>query len=232
MSKLFLAIICLIGVAILSGTFIQRHALACEFLPFSNYAQIQDDVFIDSDFNKLQREVFKSELDSAIKRITETYGALNSSPFIVATSSAEEAKKWGANATATMHRMPWRACIVIGPEGQNVDVIAHEWLHAEIMERVGFFRFLSEIPVWFDEGVALTVDHRAPFRPENIEMTEAEISRVRNHRRGKDFFSGNVRRNYQAARMAVEPLVLSRTLYEELERINAGESFTQIYALE
>ncbi|MDZ7923630.1 MAG: hypothetical protein U5M23_06135 [Marinagarivorans sp.] len=79
-------------------------------------------------------------------------------------------------------------CIIIGPQGQNVDVIAHEWLHAEIQHRVGFFRFLKEIPVWFDEGAALTLDYREPFLPENIDLPVEDVTAVKKLKSGKSFF--------------------------------------------
>ncbi|MGE6116539.1 hypothetical protein ACLHZU_10615 [Aeromonas salmonicida] len=137
----------------------------------------------------------------------------------------------GANETASMHRIPWRACMIIGPKGQNVDVIAHEWLHAEIQHRVGFFRFLKEIPVWFDEGAALTLDYRNPFLPENISLPAEDVTAVKNLKSSKSFFSNNIRQNYQASRIVVEPLIRPKQFFNDLEKIASGESFENVFLI-
>ena len=212
----------------LSGAFIQRHALACELLPVVSYQQISTNVYAKAMPDE-QAANFTDILELAFERIEALYGTPVSEPRIIIAPTAEAALAWGANETASMHRLPWRSCIVIGPKGQNVDVVAHEWLHAEIQQRVGFIRLLQEIPVWFDEGAALTVDHRAPFVPDNIELTEAEIAEVIRRSSAKAFFSGDIRKNYQAARLAVEPLIVPEQFYADLGRISAGEPFDQVF---
>lgn len=136
---------------------------------------------------------------------------------------------WGANDTASMHRMPWRSCIIIAPKGQNIDVIAHEWLHAEIQNRVGYWHFLRNIPVWFDEGAALSLDFRKPFLPENINLSDEKIVTVQSLMGDGDFFSGNIHENYQADRMAVSPLIRDKRFFEDLERVSDGESFESVF---
>jgi len=217
------------AIIILSGIAFKRHALACELLPALNYQQIEKEVFIDPDFSKSEAQTVISLIDSASQRIGDLYGATESKPRWVITSSPLIAARWGANETASMHRMPWRTCIVIGPEGQNVDVIGHEWLHAEIQQRVGFLRLLMEVPTWFDEGAALTVDYRAPFLPENINLPESEVEDVQALTNGRAFFSGDIGANYQAARMAVLPLIDTETFYDDLERIARGKSFENVF---
>ena len=56
---------------------------------------------------------------------------------------------------------PWGASfLVLGPEGNNPDVIAHERCHDELLARVGWWRINRQIPQWFNEGLALMVDYR------------------------------------------------------------------------
>lgn len=207
----------------------QRHALACELLPVLDYQQINSVVFLDAGISAEQAVTITGLIDSALERIALVYGSPESKPRLLVISNFQMAAKWGANETASMHRMPWRSCIVIGPKGQNVDVIAHEWLHAEIQHRIGFFRFLKEIPVWFDEGVALTVDYREPFLPENIDLADSEIMAVKNLKSSSSFFSNHIMQHYQAARLAVEPLVRNKHFYNDLERISSGESFDNVF---
>ncbi|MDN3545384.1 MAG: hypothetical protein ACK4S6_01725 [Roseateles asaccharophilus] len=197
-----------------------------------NYPQLGKQVFLYPEVPDApgdQRADIEELLASAHERIQSIYGQPRSRPRMLITSSASSAARWGANETASMHRLPGRSCIVIGPKGLNVDVIAHEWLHAEIQQRVGYLRHLMEIPVWFDEGAALTVDYRPPFLPQNISLSAIEVQDVKSLRSGSAFFSGDVRKNYQAARLAVQPLISPERLYSELERIGAGDSFESVF---
>lgn len=211
------------------GIFFQRYAIACEFSHMLDFREINNQFHIGSDIPSERIEDLSQIVSSASKRISGVYGRPESTPKILFTSDSATTNILGANETATMHRMPWRSCIIVGPKGQNVDVMAHEWLHAEIQQRVGFWRFIKEIPVWFDEGLALTLDHREPFLPENIDLSKERVNDVRNLVTGKDFFSGNIIEHYQAARMAVIPLIQADSLYKNLEQISNGGSFDAVF---
>lgn len=231
MKKLLWGGCLLFFIFVIVGASFQRHALACEILPLLDYSRLNGHVFIGADHKPASTENIEALLQAASLRIERMYGEPHSRPRILVAGSVEAAERWGANDTATMHRLPWRTCIILGPEGENIDVLAHEWLHAEIQQRVGFWRFLRGIPVWFDEGAALTVDYREPLLPENITLSEDRVSQVRNLVSGEDFFSGNVLENYQAARLAVIPLITANTFYTDLERVAAGENFSDVFSV-
>lgn len=230
--KVIFALLSVIIIFLLTGAFFQRHALACELLPLMGYQELDSKVFLAPDIPSDQKEELSRMVDLAVERLTETYGAPIATPWMVITSDVATAKRWGSNETGAMNRMPWCSCIIIGPEGQNVDVMAHEMLHAEIQKRVGLWRLLKEIPVWFDEGAALTLDYREPFLPGNIELADEKITAVMTMDDHKTFFSGQIRENYQAARMAVIPLIRKERFYEDLDRIKKGESFNNVFNMQ
>lgn len=225
-----LAVLCLVLlVAAASG---RRQALACELAGLGGYRPLQPRVLAAADADRAQARTFRALVAAASARLEATYGAPASRPRIVFAGSAQAARRLGANDTATLHRAPWGSCIVVGPQGRSVDVVAHEWLHAEIQHRVGFWRSLRQVPAWFDEGVALTVDHRAPFLPGHIHLGAEEVRAVRRRVRGGEFFAGDgatVHARYQAARLAVLPLVQPASLYPDLARIAGGESFEEVF---
>ncbi|MEM7055165.1 MAG: hypothetical protein AAF446_11580, partial [Pseudomonadota bacterium] len=72
-------------------------------------------------------------------------------------------------------------------------------------------------------------DYREPFLPENIDLSEENVNAVQRLGSGRDFFSGDIRQNYQAARMAVTPLIQNDSFFADLDRIANGESFDRVF---
>ncbi|MCC5824872.1 hypothetical protein [Alkalimonas sp.] len=213
----------------LAGVFSQRHALACEAVGFKGYEQVAPNVFVSPSVENIE-EALRSIIDGR-QRVDATFGEMIATPKIVIVGNKAEASNFGANSTATAYYTPMGTCIILGPKGQNVDVAAHELVHAEVGQRVGWLNHWLEIPVWFNEGVALIVDHRKPFLIENIDISQEAIDSVKQLKTGREFFGGtNTHENYVASRMAVnnfEPL----QLYQKLERVRNGESFGSVFEM-
>ncbi len=165
-------------------------------------------------------------LESSKERIASTFGKMESGAKVVVTASSDEASYFGSNDWGRAHLSAIGQCVVLGPEGRSVDIAAHELVHAEVHYRVGWIKHFLEIPVWFNEGVALIVDHREFLLPENIQLNPEDIESVKS--KELDFFGDNSWKNYQAARIAVDTLDTS-TLYEKLEKINKGEGFEKVF---
>jgi hypothetical protein len=222
-------ILFLILIALFTGVYFKRHGIACTLIPYMDYRAIQHNSYANVGLSENQYTAFKALINSASRRIEKTYGKPIAKPIILFTLKKTTAAKWGANETATLHRTPWQTCIIVGPYGENTDVLAHELLHAEIQERVGFLTIQKEMPTWFDEGAALTLDHREPYLPINIHLSVEAISRVHNLVNTNTFFSGDIVKNYQAARMAVIPLIRKADFYKDLEKMSKGERFNQVF---
>lgn len=63
---------------------------------------------------------------------------------------------------------------MIGPRGNNPDVIAHLLVHVAIKEAVGEARF-AKLPIWFDEGVAAQADSRPFLSPAALEALPGPV---------------------------------------------------------
>jgi len=107
---------------------------------------------------------------------------------------------------------------------QNIDVIAHEYVHAEVHFRMGWLHHLLNIPTWLNEGIALLVDFRKPYLLENINLTLKDIESVRVSR--FDFSISS----YQASRVLVEDIDKTK-LYQDLEKIKQGQDIDSVFAL-
>jgi aminopeptidase N len=124
---------------------------------------------------------------------------------------------------------PLTQYIFIGPKGQNVDVIAHELMHAEMGVRVGYLADRHSLPIWFKEGFALQVDRRGPF-VEQLNVSQQQIDGVRQFYTRSQFRKepSTVIHNYQLSQLAVAQLNLDN-LEEKLLAIKQGESFESVF---
>ena len=96
-------------------------------------------------------------------RIQQTFGTLQSKPLVVFFNEPDTFWPFKPNEYGSINFIGSRVCVIVGSKGQNIDVIAHELMHAEIADRVGYWRRFTQLPVWFDEGLAMQVDYRAAY---------------------------------------------------------------------
>lgn len=129
-------------------------------------------------------------LSAAHSELAKQYYSISSDPIIACLQEPTLGLTVNYGRTDFAFGLP--SVILIGPKGTNTDVVAHEWSHAELEERVGFmYRFLN-IPTWFDEGLAMQVDHRVDFgtqalnRYNNISVLRIPALEVMNT---SDFFT-------------------------------------------
>jgi hypothetical protein len=122
-------------------------------------------------------------------------------PKVVIAANDIEASDFGSNPYGKALLTPLGQCIVFGPKGQNIDVIAHEYTHAEVHYRVGWLNHMLNVPVWFNEGVGLLVDFREPYLLDNIKLSFDQINSVKSD--GFDFSISS----YKASKVLVEHLL-------------------------
>lgn len=98
--------------------------------------------------------------------------------------------------------LPYKTCLLIGPEGTNVDIVSHELVHADIAEMLGYWNNLH-FPAWLNEGVAMQVDTRKRYDSHVLSGIDPRYVTSKN---GNEFYTGDVNdvvRNYAAAKYLV-----------------------------
>ena len=125
--------------------------------------------------------------------------------------------------------------VVISKEGVDLDIISHELSHTELFERVGIFNRATKIPAWFDEGLAMQVDHRSYYSIDTLrELTNnfQTLPDVTIHNDYQTFGSGSrevVMMNYRAAKYEVQQWYTPEKLEAFISQLNAGKSFNEAY---
>lgn len=223
MHKLKLALIAGVSFIILMGGISQRHIIKCQLLTPSGYLEIEPNIFLSPAINSIQSDELLSNINLAKSRINNTFGKMKSSPKVIITVTENEAVSFGSNPYGITNLSILGQCIVLGPEGQNIDVIAHEYMHAEVHHRVGWLNYSLNVPIWFMEGLATLVDFR--YLLEDIDLTQSEIDSVKNK-----MFNHLDYKHYQAARvLAID--VNKPKLYENLEKLKQGQNIDSIFAM-
>lgn len=170
-------------------------------------------------------------LDQASIRIESKFGSMRSQPVVYFFESEDSYWPLRLNPYGSTSFLGYKTCVAIGPHGQNVDVIAHELMHAEIEERAGFFNRTIKIPVWFDEGLAMQVDYRDQYKLDKSIKT-AYARELKTSRKFNQANNGNLTLTYGAVKSEVQawpPVNSPMKIFGLLEKIRLGSSFDSIW---
>ena len=203
---------------------------ACMFLGLADLHELPDGSLTDTSSPEEQDRYVRLTFESR-ERIANTFGEPTARPVLVYFSRPDGFGPFKLNAFGSTQFIGPRACVMIGPKGQNIDVVAHELMHAEIHERAGYWNRFMHIPTWFDEGLAMQVD----YRPQYVLAAEDEHAKdaVRQLTSFSSFFNGGekvVVSNYAKARAIVAEWVTKvgkGSVYSRLHQLRAGESFEE-----
>jgi hypothetical protein len=226
-----IAAIITLGTATLAFAF--PGTTACALIEFSGLETLPDGTRIQASSTNAQRQAILEIQTQAQTRIENMFGASRAKPLVVFLNNPATVFTFKSNGYGGTFFVGPRVCVILGPQGTNVDVVAHELLHAELSERVGPWRRFSEIPAWFDEGVAMQVDFRSRYDSSQI-VDAAELALLRTLRSMDQFNAGNheeITRHYARSKRAVAQWLekIGRSnLYARLERIRAGESLDSV----
>jgi hypothetical protein len=208
-------------------------AIACATIDYSGLEVLPNGVRVEKSSSPLERAAIDGVLKDARLRIEKTFGTPRATPVRVVLKDTYAFFPFHFNSHGSTQFIGNRACIVIGPNGTNVDIMAHELTHAEIFDRAGPWARFWKIPTWFDEGVAMQVDHRPRYDMElpTGSSTFADITALSTAR---TFNAGNdedVTRHYAMSK-AIITRWLARTghqnLYQKLEEIRQGQSVDDV----
>jgi hypothetical protein len=136
-----------------------------------------DDVLFERTLSSEERQAAASMLVEARERVQLRLGLESTRARVVFLDDGRTLWPFSFNDDGSTHFLGTRACVVIGREGWNVDVVAHEWTHAALFERLGAWN-RAWLPTWFDEGVAMQVDDREPYQGAPADENVRQLTRA------------------------------------------------------
>jgi hypothetical protein len=210
------------------------------FVGAGGYVQIDDGVVAARDLPPEARRRALDALRAARERIARTFGTPVARPLTIIAADDREAARFGLadDVPGTAFISPLRTEVVLNLAHFSIDVTAHELVHAEVAQRLGVWTRAVELPVWFDEGIAVQLDQRGTYL---IDCGAVDAQRIREARQltsVRRFWHGNreqIVRNYQAAKCAAAEVLERhppRTLYASLARLTQGAHFDDVFGPE
>ena len=166
------------------------------------------------------------KLAAAKLRVQSLFGSVESDPWI---RCLEQPTLGLGHIIGTTHFAPGLpAVIILSSEGNHLDVIAHEWAHAEYARRVGGLYRTYAVPTWFDEGLAMQVDHRKSYDLSVVASLSEKYALGEVEKVGGFFQPGEQGRfHYAWARCAVSTWLMNHTWKEVPEIRPACPVLTQ-----
>jgi hypothetical protein len=152
--------------------YVFSNQIRCQWVAYSDLERIQDRIYVERSTSIAQRIELAGIVQAATLRLEELMGPMRSKPILIAGHAQPVMNRFGqpGNQTAVTHLPMGQAYIVLGPDGINVDVVAHEMLHGELCHRIGWVNREWRLPVWFDEGLAMQLDRREAYSEENWQL--------------------------------------------------------------
>ncbi|WP_375444820.1 hypothetical protein [uncultured Fibrella sp.] len=120
-------------------------------------------LYISTDATPRQRDLLFSHVQVASARIRQFWGRQQGKATIIYCPTQDQYAQYcsGGEGAGCSLGMPWGdSFLVLGPEGNSPDVMAHELCHDELFARLGWLTIKRQVPQWFNEGLALMVDYR------------------------------------------------------------------------
>ena len=176
--------------------------------------------------------VFEQLLSESRIRIQNSFGTPQAKPILVFLDDSNSFWSLKLNEYGSTHFIGSKVCVMVGTKGRNIDVVAHELMHTEIADRVGYWNRLTKLPIWFDEGLAMQVDFRPGYKLRN--GTDARNANVKKLWSAREFFVPDadlLTTNYASAKAEVSLWVAAvghKSVYSQLKRLRDGETFDMV----
>ncbi len=215
-----------------------------------------DAVYVSHTATIKQQTQLRRHTATAIDRIRRFWGGRCGQAILIYCPTQADYQQYcaGGEGAGCSVGTPWgTSYLVLGPDGNNADVIAHELCHDELFTRLGWWRVKRQIPQWFNEGLALMVDYRfsnpsaweqpdsslrnIPFTREKtiIPFPQRPMLKLVDLETTRDFFGGDYIHTMLAYQTATEEVarwlsVAGRAGVPELTNaLTNGDGFSETY---
>lgn len=205
----------------------------------SSFEKAADHIYVNKNYSGDIKEAIQLT-EEALERDRAFFGELqctetNTTFIIICDDDKLLSKLGGDHDTRTSYAK--KNYISVSDEYLNIDIIAHEFTHAELHTRLNM-KALKSIPTWFDEGLATQNDYRKQYGLDAwIEQTDNGKNTVplEDMDTGSEFYADPVedrRFRYLNAKHEISEWMEihgQKGLLELFDNLNNGEDFNAAY---
>ncbi len=233
--RTFFVLLILIPVAALAHFIIFPQQSRSIFIDWSSFKK-DGRLYFNSNTPQSKIDSLKVLIKKANVRIADFWGEKTSDPkFIFCATTTDFSKYSNApNAPAITH-LKLGSYIVLSNKGIDLDIIAHEISHAELYERVGFFKWSFSIPIWFKQGLAMQNDNRSYYSEDTLKVRSDNFKNlpdVKGFKKDDEFYAGSheeVMLNYMTAKHEFKNWYTQEKLDKLVKDLNKGKSFEEAF---
>ena len=160
------------------------------------FTQVADHIFVDQHWQGDTNQLLLM-IGEARERVRAFFGVTMSNPTVIICDDKQKlALLGGDHDTFTVMFFQASSYISVSSDWLNVDVLAHEFTHAEVHTRVfrGGISFDLPIPTWLDEGLAIQNDYREQYNEQTwLRITEngENVPSIEEYNTAAKFYAGD-----------------------------------------
>ena|SRR6218665_2257758 len=174
-------------------------------------------------------------IDAASLRVADLFGEKTDDPKIIYCDTDEDFKRFGSPdpvPAVTMAKLG--AYVVLSRDAADVDIIAHELVHAGLYARTGFYNWSFNIPMWFKQGLAMQCDLRDYYSEDTLKVRSNNYTSMPDIKSYSDaqFYEGSTEQvmlNYMVAKHEIKKWYSKEKLDTFVKDMNEGKSFEQAF---
>lgn len=167
---------------------------------------------------------------------TNFWGHLSSFPKFIYCDNEADFKKYCINPTApAVTYLKLGSVIVLSADAVDLDIISHEYAHAEFYERIGFWKFNYAIPSWFKHGLAMQNDKRGYYSEDTLKVKSDNFKNlpdIKSMNSDSKFYDGTreqIMLNYMTAKYVIKKWYTKEKLSRLINDLSTGKSFQKAY---
>jgi len=232
--KIFLILLVFIPLAAFAHSLVFPHETRAILIDFSDFKK-DGRLYYHPDTPQEKIDSLHSLIALGAERVEGLYGEKTCHPKFIYCEREEDFLKYSmSSAIPALAHLKLGSYIVLGKEGIDLDIISHEISHAELYERLGFFKRMA-VPAWFDEGLAMQIDLRSYYSEQNLKIKTQDFQNIPDVKMMNDlrsFQSGtreDIMIHYMAAKYEVGKWYTQEKLLQLIHDIKNGSSFNDAF---
>jgi hypothetical protein len=228
-----------IGLMVVGLIYSYYFIIPCTMIDVMDFNKRGNHLYLDATLSQKEGDAVLQHIAQARQRIKDMGGKAEAEPVIIITQTKLHSRLFGVlGASGKAYALPWKHYIVINAHSANVDVLAHELMHIEVEQILGFYKRFFKMPVWLDEGIAMQVDYRSKYDLQSHPYTTQELLVIQTRNKRSEFWTNSRKQNqhnYLLAKAVVYKILQqnpSKNIFERLKEIQEGKAPHEAFKLQ